>query len=83
MPKPISFVLDPHFDNFIRREVASGRYASLDEVVRSALQLLEAESLQIKRLQNEIELGEKSGMLKDFDPESHLERLHQKYLNNQ
>jgi len=82
MPKPISFVLDTHSDKFVRKEVASGRYASVAEVVKSALQLLQDDSLQIKRLRNEIELGEKSGMLTDFDPESHLERLHQKYLNH-
>jgi antitoxin ParD1/3/4 len=80
MAKNTSIILGDHFEKFIADEVKSGRYASASEVVRSALRHLEDESQKIKRLRYEIELGEKSGMLTDFDPEAHLAMLHQKHL---
>lgn len=50
------------------------------EVVRTALRLLELEEQKIKKLKEEIEIGEKSGMVSNFDPEAHLASLHKKYL---
>ena len=81
MAKNTSVILGNHFENFINEEVSSGRFSSASEVVRSALRLLEVEEQKIKRLRYEIELGEKSGMISDFDPEAHLASLHKKYLS--
>jgi antitoxin ParD1/3/4 len=38
---PSSFTLSPHFDAFIKEQIASGRYANASEVVRAGLRLLE------------------------------------------
>ncbi|MGV3459559.1 MAG: type II toxin-antitoxin system ParD family antitoxin [Flavobacterium sp.] len=80
MAKNTSILLGDHFDQFIVAEVASGRYNSASEVVRSALRLLEIEEQKIKQLRAELEIGEKSGMISDFDPEKHLEQLRKKHL---
>ncbi len=80
MAKNTSIILGDHFEKFIQEEIELGRYASVSEAVRSALRLLEDESQKIKHLRHEIELGEKSGMLADFDAEAHLEMLHKKNL---
>ncbi len=69
-----------HFENFINEEIASGRFSSASEVIRTALRLLELEEEKIKQLRREIEIGEKSGMVSNFDPEAHLASLHKKYL---
>ena len=50
MEKNTSILLGSHFDNFINREIASGRYNSASEVIRSALRLLETEEEKIKLL---------------------------------
>jgi len=80
MPKNTSILLGDHFNNFINSEVASGRYSSASDVVRSALRLLEIEENKIKWLQNELEIGEKSGFVKNYDPKKHLEEIKKKYL---
>ena len=38
---PSSYALGTRFERFVRRQVATGRYASASEVVRAALRLLE------------------------------------------
>ncbi|NHM07495.1 type II toxin-antitoxin system ParD family antitoxin [Flavobacterium sp. CYK-4] len=81
MAKNTSVILGDHFERFISEEVSSGRFSSASEVVRSALRLLEVEEEKIKRLRHEIDLGEKSGFVSDFNPETHLAKLHKKHLS--
>jgi len=50
---PSSYAIGDHFEQFIRRQIESGRYASASEVVRDALRELEGR----ERLR-EIELEE-------------------------
>ncbi|KOS05253.1 antitoxin [Flavobacterium akiainvivens] len=80
MAKNTSILLGNHFDDFISKEVASGRYNSASEVIRSALRLLELEEDKIKRLRNELEEGENSGFIDDFNPQKHLENLRKKHV---
>jgi antitoxin ParD1/3/4 len=80
MAKNTSIIIGDHFENFISEEIATGRFKSASEVVRRALRLLELQEQKIKQLRYELELGEKSGMVENFDPEAHLASLHKKYL---
>lgn len=80
MSKNTSVLLGDHFNNFIQEEVASGRYSSASDVVRSALRLLEMEESKIKWLRNELEIGEKSGFIENYDPKKHLEEIRKKHL---
>lgn len=79
MAKNTSILLGDYFENFVNEEIASGRYSSVSEVVRSALRLLEVEEQKIKKLRADIELGEASEMITDFDAESHLAKLQKKH----
>jgi antitoxin ParD1/3/4 len=78
MAKNTSILLGDYFESFISAEISSGRFSSASEVVRTALRLLELEEQKIKKFRDEI--GEKSGMVSNFDPEVHLANLHKKYL---
>ena len=80
MAKNTSILLGDHFENFINDEISSGRFSSVSEVVRTALRLLELEEQKMKKFREEIEIGEKSGMVSNFDPEVHLANLHKKHL---
>jgi len=80
MGKNTSISLGDHFEDFIQREISTGKYSSVSEVVRTALRLLEAEENKIKFLRQALEEGENSGFLENFDRKKHLISLHQKHL---
>jgi antitoxin ParD1/3/4 len=52
-----SLTLGPHWEKFVKRQIASGRYASASEVVRAALRELEDRSNRLKALQDHLAEG--------------------------
>lgn len=78
MGKNTSVSLGPHFESFINEKVASGRYNSSSEVIRSALRLLEEEDRKIQMINRALEDGESSGMVENFDPEAFIIELQMK-----
>lgn len=80
MGKNTSISLGSHFETFINSSVASGKYSSASEVVRSALRLLEFEEKKIKELRNALIEGENSKMVENFKADKHLANLHRRYL---
>ena len=80
MAKNTSILLGSYFENFINQEISAGRYNSASEVIRNALRLLELEEEKIKQLREAIEHGEKTRMLKNFNPKKHLQSIHNKHL---
>ncbi|MGB6036003.1 MAG: type II toxin-antitoxin system ParD family antitoxin [Cryomorphaceae bacterium] len=79
MGKNTSISLGSYFEEFISREVESGRYSSVSEVIRAALRLLESEERKELELIKALEKGENSGFVDDFDPQEHLKKLHRKH----
>ena len=63
----VDFSLDEHFSAFIEDEVASGRYGSASDVVRSALRLLEDREIRLRALKQALIAGEQSGDSTPFD----------------
>lgn len=83
MGKNTSILLGDYFENYVNEKVRSGKYASVSEIVRTALRLLENEENKSKALVNELKIGEKSGMVKNFDRNENLKKIHAKYLKNE
>ncbi len=73
--KTTSVAIGPHFENFIKMQIEAGRYKNASEVIRAGLRLLEDDESQILALRAAIEEGMNSGIVEDFDPESHLKSL--------
>ena len=83
MGKNTSILLGDYFERFVNDKIASGKFNSVSEVIRSALRLLEQEESKSKSLINELELGEKSKLISNFDPQKNLKNLHAKHLKNE
>lgn len=65
-----SLTLGPHWEKFLKREIASGRYASASEVIRHALRELEDRGKRLDALRAHLEEGArqaKQGEFVDFD----------------
>ncbi len=80
MGRNTSISLGLHFEDFVNSSVASGKYSSASEVMRSALRLLESEEKKLKELRNALIEGENSPMIENFNADKHLADLHRKYL---
>ena len=79
MAKNTSILLGDYLDNFINQQVKSGKYSSASEVVRTALRMFEFEESKKSELIVELEKGEKSGFIKDFNRSNFPKELHQKH----
>jgi antitoxin ParD1/3/4 len=75
MAKNTSMLLGDHFEQFIEEQIATGRFSSASEVIRTALRLMEAEELKKKELNKALAVGEKSGFIDGFDSKSFLKQM--------
>lgn len=80
MAKNTSIVLGDHFEVFIKKQIQSGRYTSVSEVVRAALRLLEEEHKQLHALRKALVAGEKSGSIDSFDNMAFKKKMYRKYV---
>ena len=69
-----SLSLGPHWENFIRGEIATGRYASASEVVRAALREYEHKVRKLDALRAHlaegVEQANRGDFIDDFDIET-------------
>ena len=75
MARNTSIVLGDYFDNFINEQIATGKYSSVSEVIRTSLRVFEQEEIKTKSLINALKIGEKSTKIKDFDRNKNLDML--------
>lgn len=80
MGRNTSILLGEHFETFVNKQIASGKYSSVSEVVRTALRLFEREEDKVESLIGELKKGEKSGKVKNFDRNENLKQLNAAHL---
>lgn len=83
MAKNTSILLGDYFDEFISKQIKTGKYTSASEVIRTALRLFEQEEIKKKELIKELKKGEASGFVDDFERKSFLKNLHQKHVSEE
>ena len=69
MAKNTSITLGDHFDDFVAKQIKSGRYGSASEVIRTGLRILEDTETKLETLRELLAEGEKSGFA-DYSYES-------------
>lgn len=70
-----SLTLGPHWENFIKDEISSGRYSSASEVVRDALRHLEERKEKIAVLQNNLADGANQATRSEFVDDYAIEAI--------
>ena len=79
MARNTSILIGEYYENFINGQIATGKYNSVSEVVRTALRQFEQEEIQTKSLIAELELGEKSGKIRNFNRTENLKHLNDNF----
>ncbi|MES9828407.1 MAG: type II toxin-antitoxin system ParD family antitoxin [Candidatus Thiodiazotropha sp.] len=74
MAKNTSISLGNHFEEFVTRQITTGRYGSVSEVIRAGLRKLEDEERKLETLCALIEEGKASGTA-DYSYESLMQEL--------
>ena len=82
MGRNTSISLGNHFEDFVGDKVSTGRFKNASEVIRAGLRLLEEEESKIIALKKAIEEGFESGLVKNFNAETHLEKLKANKIKN-
>jgi antitoxin ParD1/3/4 len=72
-------VIGEYYERFINQQIATGKYSSVSEVVRTALRMFEQEENQTKSLIKELEIGENSRKIRNFDRNENLKQLNEKF----
>jgi len=70
-----SLSLGPHWEEFIRREVATGRYASASEVVRAALREYEDKGRRLEALRAHLAQGIEQADRGEFVDDFNIEKV--------
>lgn len=78
MPRNTSVTLGDHFDDFVNRKIAEGRFHSVSEAVRAGLRKLEEDEFKLEALRSKLQAGEDSPLVEDFSPERFLSAMREK-----
>ncbi len=79
MNKNTSITLGKHFAEFVDAQLETGRFATVSEVVRAGLRLLEEHEAKVQALRAALIVGEESGEPRAFDTDAFLKRMHEKH----
>lgn len=75
MPRTVTVTLGSHFEEFIRANIAGGRYNNVSEVIRAGLRRLEEDESRLAAIRVALKEGEESGIVENFDPDVFLREL--------
>ncbi len=70
-----SLSLGQHWEEFIKQEIASGRYTTASELVRDALRELEDRGRRLEALRHHLAEGAEQAARKDFVEDFDIEQV--------
>ena len=80
MARNTSVTLGDHFDNFVAKKIAQGRFHSVSETIRAGLRRLEEDELKLEQLKAKLQVGEESPLMADFSATAFIEKMHSKHV---
>ncbi len=79
MARTVTVTLGHHYEEFVKTNIAGGRYNNVSEMVRAGLRRLEEDEARLAAIRAALIEGEESGVVEDFDPEEFLKSLNAEY----
>ena len=79
MARTVTVSLGTHYEDFIRANIAGGRYSNVSEVIRAGLRRLEEDEARLAAVRAALIEGEESGVAEDFDPATFVQKLNAAY----
>lgn len=79
MARTVTVTLGHHYEEFVKTNIAGGRYNNVSEMVRAGLRRLEEDEARLAAIRAALIEGEESGIVEDFDPEEFLKSLNAEY----
>jgi antitoxin ParD1/3/4 len=79
MARTVTVSLGPHYEEFIQKAIAGGRFNNVSEVIRAALRQMEDEEARLSAIRSALVEGENSGIVEDFDPQTYVQKLNEEY----
>lgn len=83
MEKSTQIILGDYFDNFINLQIQRGKYSSVNEVVKAAMELFEQTESKRELLDTALEKGIQSGFVNDFNEDEFLKIMNKKYSSSE
>lgn len=79
MARTVTVTLGHHYEEFVKTNIAAGRYNNVSEMVRAGLRRLEEDEARLAAIRAALIEGEESGVVEDFDPKEFLKSLNAEY----
>ena len=82
MARTVTVTLGHHYEEFIKTNIAGGRYNNVSEMVRAGLRRLEEDEARVAAFCAAVDEGDASPDVLDFDEEVFIQELKESWRQN-
>ena len=82
MARTVTVTLGHHYEEFVKTNIAGGRYNNVSEMVRAGLRRLEEDEARVNALCAAVDEGDASPDVLDFDEEVFIQELKESWRQN-
>ncbi len=82
MARTVTVTLGHHYEEFVKTNIAGGRYNNVSEMVRAGLRRLEEDEARVAAFCAAVDEGDASPDVLDFDEEVFIQELKESWRQN-
>lgn len=82
MARTVTVTLGHHYEEFVKTNIAGGRYNNVSEMVRAGLRRLEEDEARVAAFCAAVDEGDASPDVLDFDEEVFIQELKESWKQN-